>query len=311
MSKNRDITTEQWIQSWGVSFDLAEIDLRAIDLKKSLAVQNRSAITLDEEHQLSIMEWLDDPAHVVDPIVVCDVNGRFYIIDGNHRAHAAVEMGRSTIDAYVVTVPQETFEGMVLAANARNAKGISYAERIELGQALAVRFGTAVAAAQVLMKPEVLQREARIKDGRAKVQTALKIDPSALTKSKCEALNRLDVDQIKALGDVVKDATRSEIDSAVQNILAVAAADQHEQAVRESGRLEQVQRDKKRPGSKRPAGNVLTTNKMRTQVIQWTKFLADNPAAFNDSALMDAVADLIATVASRAEVVIEERHDAA
>lgn len=301
MSKNRDVTTEQWIATWGVEFDLREIDLREIDLKKSLAVQNRSAVTLDEEHQLSIMEWLDDPSHVVDPIVVCDVNRRFYIIDGNHRANAAADMGRTKIDAYVVTVSQETFEGMVLAANARNAKGLTYAERIELGQALAIRFGTSVAAAQVLMKPEMLQREARIKDGRAKIKTALKIDPTPLTKSKCEALNRLDVDQIKALGDVVVHATKGEIESAVQNILAVAAADQHEQAVRESGRLEQVQRDKKRPGNKRPTGSVMTTNKMRTQVIQWTKFLADNPAAFNDGALMDALNNLIRTVDSRAD----------
>lgn len=291
MSKNYDRTTEDWIDTWDVEWDFQAVQLADIDVRYSLTVQNRSAVKLDEEHVLNIMEWLDDPRHRVSPIVVNKVNDRFYIIDGNHRVKAAGENRRADIDAYVVTVPQDTFESMVLGANFRNAKGITPAERVELAQALALRIGTKAAAAQALMSPEVLQREGRVMDGRAKIKDALRVDATGWGKAKCEALNRLDVDQIKAIGNVLEAATKGEVESVVQNILAVPAAAQHEQAAKESGRLEQLQRDKKKPGSKRPT-STMTTNKMRTQVIQWTKFLKDNPSAFNDTSLMDALGDL-------------------
>lgn len=297
MARNRDLTTEQWIKDWKVEFTQEEIQLSDIDLKRSLHRQNRGATKLDEDHVLSLMEWMDEPDHTVSPLVVNRVGGRYLIIDGNHRANAAAQLERTHIDVYIVAVDQEKFEGMVLAANARNAKGLTYAERVELGQSLALKYGTAVAAAQVLLKHDVLAREMRIQDGRRKIHDAINVDAGNWPKKKLEALNRLDVDQIRAVGsDVLKESTGTAVEQTVANILAVPASDRHDQAVKESGRLEQVQRDKKKPGARRSNGNTLTSNRVRTDLIRFTKWMKDNPAAFNDTALMEAVTGFVDAV---------------
>lgn len=295
--KNRDATTEQWIETWQQPFQAERIDIAAIDFTKSQAVQNRSAVKLDDEHCLQIMEWLDDRTHVVSPIVVNLAGAKYHIIDGNHRAWASKEMGRGQIDAYVLQVDQDTFEGMVLAANARNAKGLTYRERIELAIQSQRRFGTAAAAAQFLLKPDALQQEMRVQEGRHKVEEALNVKPDGWAKSKLEALNRLDVDQIKAIGsDVLAPATVSDTQQTVNNILAMPAAQQHDQAVRESGRLEQVQQEKKRP--RVAAKRRMTTNKARTSVLDVATFLRANPAALNDRELMEALKSLWEVVKS-------------
>ena len=288
--KNREITTEQWIDTWTKEYELTRIDVDAIDFVKSQSVQNRSAIKLDEEHVLQIMEWLSDRTHLVAPIVVNLVGAKYHIIDGNHRAAATKEMGRPQIDAYVLQVDQDTFEGMVLAANARNSKSLTYRERIELAIQAQRRFGTTVAAAQFLMKPDTLQQEIRVQEGRHKVEEVLKVKADAWPKAKLEALNRLDHDQIKAIGsDVLAPATAREVLQTVNNILTVPASQRHEQAMRESGRLEQVAQEKKQPRTRRSG---MTTNKARTAVIAVTSFLRANPAALNDHELREALRSL-------------------
>jgi ParB-like chromosome segregation protein Spo0J len=252
---------------------------------------------LDAEQVSSLKQWMDEPDHTVSPLVVNRAGGRYLIIDGNHRANAAVELGRTHIDAYIVAVDQEKFEGMALAANARNAKGLTYADRVELGQSLALKYGTAVAAAQVLLKHDVLVREMRVQDGRRKIHDAINVDAGNWPKKKLEALNRLDLDQIKAVGsDVLKEATGTEVEQTVSNILAVPASDRHDQAVKESGRLEQVLRDKKKPGARRRNNGTLTSNRVRTDLIRFTKWMKDNPAVFNDTALMEAVTEFVHAV---------------
>lgn len=294
--KNREITTEQWIETWTKEYEQARIDVAAIDFVKSQSVQNRSAIKLDDEHVLQIMEWLDDRTHVVSPIVVNLVGAKYHIIDGNHRAWATKEMGRGQIDAYVLQIDQDTFEGMVLAANARNAKGLTYRERIELAIQAQRRFGTTVAAAQVLMKPDTLQQEIRVQEGRHKVEEVLRVKADAWPKKKLEALNRLDHDQIKAIGsDVLTPATAAEVLQTVNNILTVPASQRHEQAVRESGRLEQVAQEKKQPRTRQRG---MTTNKARTSLIAVTAFLRANPAALNDREFMEALKSMWEVVKS-------------
>lgn len=297
--KNRSATTEQWISNHADTFEFASIAVADIDFKKSQSVQNRSAVKVNDEHVLNIMLWLEDQAHTVDPIVVNKVGARYFIADGNHRAKAYAEAGRATIDAYVVEVDQDRFELMVLSANARNALHLSERERIELAVQMQRRTGsTQVAAAEFCMSPETLSREMRIMSGRHKVEEALGVKADAWPKKKLESLNRLDRDQIKALGrDVVEASAATDIQQSVDNILNVDALVRHEQATRESGRLEQVRQDKKKPKAN-TASRGMTSNKARTAVLQVTAYLRANPAAFNSGELMAALSDLTEVVNS-------------
>jgi len=302
MSKNRDITTEQWIQQWIERSNpvVEQIVVEQIDFIKSQAVQNRGGIKLDEDHATRILEWLEDQTHTVAPIVVNRVGARFHIIDGNHRAYASSIAGRQFIDAYVVQVDQETFEGMVLAANARNAKELSPRQRIDQAIQQAERFGTTVAAAQFLMKPEDLNRAQRAAAGRKKYEQVFRKKADQISERKAELLNRLDEDQIERIGaDNLREATLGQLEQTVRNIAAVPAVQRHDQAIREAGRLAQVRQEKKTPAGRRErAKRKVTVSVIRAKVHEVAKYLRDNPAALNDQALMKALAELGKVVSS-------------
>lgn len=120
--ENIDKTTEQWLETWETSWDLKRIPISRINFQASLNVQNRGDVSLDDDHVLAMMEWLDGPKHSMPPIVVNEAKGAYHIIDGNHRAKATREMDRETVDAYVIKIDDDQFQNMVLAANMRNSK---------------------------------------------------------------------------------------------------------------------------------------------------------------------------------------------
>lgn len=289
--KNRIATTEQWLQTWTEDYTFDRIQVADINFARSQQVNNRLNVKIDEEHILGIMVWLDDKTHTVDPIVVNRVGSRYFIIDGNHRAQAYKENGRAEIDAYIVEVGNETFEGMILAGNARNSKSLTPKERIELAIQLQRRYGTTAAADQMMMKAEDLAREIRVHEGAAKVQKTLGVKASEWPKNKLAQLNRLDPSQIKALGSgVLSKATVKDVEDAVRAILAVDAVERHDMALKESGRLEQAVIDRRKPGKRK--SNGLTANGHRNNILRAAEFIRNNPSTLNDKALMEAVAIL-------------------
>lgn len=295
---NKDLTTEQWLHQWVGNSDqykTKEIRVDEIDFKKSQSVQNRSAVKIDEDHAAHIMLWLEDPTHSVTPIVVNRVGQKYHIIDGNHRAYAHHIAGRETIPAYVLSVPQETYEGMVLAANARNAKALTPKERVQLAMQAAERFGTTVAADQFQIKPEEINRAVRAHTGRAKFEQATRQDGEKLTERKAELINRLDEDQIERIGaDNLLQATVNEVEQTVRNISAAPAVQRHEQAIREAGRLAQARQDKKTPVGR--AKRKVSAAIIRTKINEAVKYLAENPAALNDDAMVRALDELVKVV---------------
>lgn len=80
---------------------------------------------IDRDHVRALVESGGD----WPPILVTGVEGR--ILDGNHRANAAREMGWTTIPAVVVDVDHRSAEGFVVAfqANAKHGRPYSLAER--------------------------------------------------------------------------------------------------------------------------------------------------------------------------------------
>lgn len=305
MTKNRDLTTEQWIRQWVEASNpvVEQIAIDSIDFQKSQAVQNRSETKIDEDHATRILEWLDDATHTVAPIVVNRVGARYHIIDGNHRAYASSIAARPTIDAYVLQIDQETFEGMVLSANMRVGKWLTPRERVEQAIQMAERLGTVVAAAQALMKPEDLNRAQRAHSGRRKFFQATNQNGEHLSDKKAELVNRLDEDQIEKIGaDNIKDSTIGQIEQTVRAITQAPALQRHELAVRESGRLAQVRQEKKTPAGRQRVQRKVSATQVRNKVNEVAKYLQDNPAAFNDQALMKAIADLGRVVAARASL---------
>lgn len=302
--KNRDLTTEQWIAQWLSESDAEirpeEIALESINYKRAVVDQNRTSDSLNEEHLEHIVEWLGDPAHTVSPIVVNRVGAVHYIIDGNHRAAACLKVGRPTIDAYVLTVPPETFAGMTLSANARSGLTLTPAERTELAIKAAEIYGAPVAAAQFLMTPDQLNKARRTQSGRLKFYAATRGDTRNLTDTKADIVNRLDEAQLEKLGaDNILRATAAELEQSARNILAVPAASRHEQAIKESQRLVMVHERKKTPAGTRAVRRTTSTT-IRNKVNEVIKYLRDNPAAFNDDALMAALSTLVREVTPRA-----------
>lgn len=286
--KNRSATAEQWINTWTDQFEFKTVDIADIDRVKSQHVQNRSAVKLDDENVLEMMIWIDDSDHVLPPIIVNKVGAKYYIIDGNHRAEAHVQAGRVTIDAYVVEVDQDKYEGMVMAANARMGRSLTPHERVELAISMSKRYGTRVAAEQLLMRPDDLQREIRIQQGRHMVEEALGVKATHWPKKKLEALQRLDVEHIKKMDKkTLEDSTAAAVESAVKNILYVPPSQQLDEAQNQEKSLAQNLKRGRTPKAK-PRG-ITTAYMAKQKCREIEAFIRANPAALNDRDLVEAL----------------------
>jgi len=125
----RNPIRETWIESWeATDYQYGYIPIDKIDLDKSLANQARMVQPLIPETLKKYTEAMENnnefPAITV---YLSDNKGKYVIIDGNHRVHAALAVDRKKIDAYILDVNDAyLIEMMTRSANVQVGQPPSY-----------------------------------------------------------------------------------------------------------------------------------------------------------------------------------------
>ena len=73
---------------------------------------------------------------LADPIVVIKKDGRYYLVDGHHRAVASLKVGQKKLEAYVLEVPENVELGMEKLIKRKGIKSLKDVEVVEEGQPL-------------------------------------------------------------------------------------------------------------------------------------------------------------------------------
>jgi ParB-like chromosome segregation protein Spo0J len=96
-----DIYAEEKLKEYGIGWQVQSIAIKDIDWKASEANKARGSkpinVELVEDYSLAMQSGDAFPM-----IVVEKTKAGYYILSGNHRSRAAKDIGRTTIDAYVV-----------------------------------------------------------------------------------------------------------------------------------------------------------------------------------------------------------------
>jgi ParB-like chromosome segregation protein Spo0J len=119
---------EKWLRDNGVTeFEFRpKLSLSKIDRKASRTNQARPLHPIDEDWVLILMEALQNDAGALPPIVVEQMsNGKFKILDGNHRDEAARLLEITNLPAYVITQKLTETQERVLAMTGNTRHGLS------------------------------------------------------------------------------------------------------------------------------------------------------------------------------------------
>lgn len=304
--RNHSPIVEQRLAGYGIVATLVDdFPLDTIDRAASLRLQNRGGVELDQQHVLQMWVALDDPDHVLPPIVVGKYRGRTICTDGNHRVAAYDEAERTRAWAYVLPddVPDETVELLALEANADNSKSLTYDERITLALTYAESANDVpLAARRFGFRPADLQQKRRVRAGQEKARRAVGIQ-ARLTDVKAEALNRLAEEQIKGLGRAVIEGSEGRaLKEAVANIVAVPPSESALQVAREAGRLAEAIKAKKTPvGRARAKAPGPTLKQAVGQLRKIAAALRANPSWRADADIVAAVDALILATTTTSE----------
>lgn len=122
IDSRRDLGTEAFLDSFGVTYTLQEVPLASIKTEASRANQARS-LPLNPENVNRLASARSNGA-VFPPIVVRDG----LILDGNHRHQVGLDAGDLTIWAYVVNCTTVIAEDIIAVANSRNGERNTPAE---------------------------------------------------------------------------------------------------------------------------------------------------------------------------------------
>lgn len=68
---------------------------------------------------------------LAEPIVVVKKDGRFYLVDGHHRAVASLKIGQKKLDAYILEVPENVELGLEKLIKRKGIKSLKDVEVIE------------------------------------------------------------------------------------------------------------------------------------------------------------------------------------
>jgi ParB-like chromosome segregation protein Spo0J len=204
----RDYRVESYLNNEGVSWSYVdELPLARIDVKRSLSNQARMGVTLDESmverYQIAMKDGASFPA-----IVVHESGLQYVIVTGNHRTQAALNIERSTFDAYVV----RTSDVMVLERITRGINGIeglppSKDELIAQAKYMVKRYGRPISemARAYKLPTGTLERALHEDETRERI-ARMAMDPTGIPKS---TLNRLSAIHNDAPLKVAVEAIRS------------------------------------------------------------------------------------------------------
>lgn len=144
----RNQITEQILTTKGLPFTYSDA-VSIPDLDGDEVHQIRLGDT--DPHNVSQMVQLLQSGGQLPAIVLADVAGAVRLIDGIHRIRAHKQVGRQTIDAYSVVLPDDAaLEAMRRSANVSNGKGLTLDERIQHAVRLVKNGHSAVTAASTM-----------------------------------------------------------------------------------------------------------------------------------------------------------------
>lgn len=163
----QDPITERWLDQQDVDWDFERISVALIDKPKSRA-NNARDLTIHPDHVETLQRMVAHGA-VVAPIIVNKMaNGRYMIIDGNHRDEVFRKLNVDKVYAYVLNVDDTRYTKLKWLANERNGLRPTDAERRDHAVAL-VHSGIAnISEAAVMfgITRHVLQRDVSAADAR-------------------------------------------------------------------------------------------------------------------------------------------------
>lgn len=207
----RDPRTEQFLQAEAVDFDFRkDVPIEDFDIVSSLRNQARLGPAIDKdrvtEYALAMLDGIDFPAVVSYKAP----NGKFVLVTGNHRLHAALESEKKTFDTYVV----KTEDPMLLDRMTRSInsiEGVRPTRKEAVAQAVYLverRHLTAKAAAQEFHLPlEVVQRAMRTAATRQRLGR-LGESPETLPETSLAMLNAVRNDNVlKPLAELIRQAS--------------------------------------------------------------------------------------------------------
>ena len=68
---------------------------------------------------------------LAEPIIVVKKDGRFYLVDGHHRAVASLKVGQKKLDAYILEVPESVELGLEKLVRRKDIKSLKDVEVVD------------------------------------------------------------------------------------------------------------------------------------------------------------------------------------
>jgi uncharacterized ParB-like nuclease family protein len=288
-------SVESQVRQWTDDFKAKEIDIASINVDESQNNNNRGAGKLDEDNCKN-MSLAIDRGVVLPPIVVNKTqSGRHVVIDGNHRVHAKTLADKQTIEAFIVEVNPDIFLQMCLWFNTTNGQPLTHSQRVDHALT-AVRNGMELTQAERMygIKADHLGKKRKAQEGRRKAASAgLNAAAKITSEGLLAQMSRLEVEHIRSIGAVIADVNINELAAAVNAINNAPAAERGDEAIRQSGRLEQQVKSKHTPKTR--IGKTMTMEQVRTSLRRSLTALGANSVLLNDptiSSLIDELAKL-------------------
>ncbi|ASI99585.1 ParB/RepB/Spo0J family partition protein [Thermococcus celer] len=126
MKKIRLVTHEEaWKRARRIKTEYEFIHGIRFDLERAVVPLAGLVPTQAELSETKLLVVLQEIKHGYDaPIIVIPYGGRYYIIDGHHRAFALRKLGFREVEAIVVKPTKEFLPGVVRTAEKRGLKSL-------------------------------------------------------------------------------------------------------------------------------------------------------------------------------------------
>jgi len=137
----------RWIESYGAEHELVEVDIEVIDVASSLNNQARQD-PMDADVARIYRDAMKAGA-IFPPLVGYFYRESIILIDGNHRASAAIMAGATSVWVHIVISDELTILDMVASANAiLNGKEAAGCDRLRHGMRMVAAGSTLASAAR-------------------------------------------------------------------------------------------------------------------------------------------------------------------
>lgn len=268
---------------YGIKPSKVTIQLDQINWDASLRNQNRQPdprggqVHINAEHVANIAQGMWDGALIDAPVV--RTNGRgTYVLDGNHRLRAALDLGETEVSAWAADeLTDENADQYAQFANMHHGLSNSPAHKQHVIES-AIAAGETLERVAMLASVKVATIKGHVAKGRAerKVERALGADKvKSLSLKQAAAVNRLEDEEVAAIGPVLNLVQAGQLDEWTKRIAAEKPKNREAMAIQVRGEmLQSVAAGKKttaKPLAEARRGVSLLRTHLRKAMDQATK----------------------------------------